>query len=253
MTLVFLGSSDYCLPVLEALHKNFDLKLVVTRPDKPVGRKQILTPSVTKVWAIKNKIKFSEYLNINCDLGIVADFGRIISEEEFNKSKLGTFNIHFSKLPDLRGASPIQSTLLRGDKTAWVTIFKIEKTLDTGPILDQREFPIFPDDTSRTLYTRLFEEVAKYLPTLDFSKKLIPQKGTPTFCKKLTKNDGFVEYSSLLEPRTYNLFRAFYPWPGIWTIYKNKRMKILKCHLEENKLILDQIQFEGKTSKKYTS
>ena len=240
MKIVFFGSSEYCLPILEALKK--DLILVVTRPDKPTGRKQILTPSATKVWALKNKIKFSEYLNINCDLAIVADFGRIIPEEEFNKPKLGTFNIHFSKLPDLRGASPVQTALLRGDKTTWITIFKIEKTLDTGPILDQREFPIFPDDTSQALYTRLFQEVAKYLPTLDFSKKLIPQKGIPTFCKKLTKNDGFVELDG---PNIYNKFRAYFPWPGIWTIKDCKRMKILKCHLENQKLILDQIQFEG--------
>lgn len=259
MKIVFLGSSEYCLPVLEALKK--DLVLVVTRPDKPVGRKQILTPSPTKLWASKNKIPvettIQQYNNLTIDLGIVADFGKIISEEEFNKPKLGTFNIHFSKLPDLRGASPVQSTILRGDTIAWITIFKIEKTLDTGPILDQREFPIFPNDTSQTLYTRFFEEVAKYLPTLDFSKKLIPQKGPPTFCKKLKKEDGFVDWSIIHNTKyiiqIYNKFRAFSPWPGIWTIKDGKRMKILKCHLEENKLILDQIQFEGGKPKPFSA
>ncbi len=244
MKIVFLGSSQYCLPVLEALKK--DLVLVVTRPDKPVGRKQILTPSAVKTWAIKNDVPYGTSLDIACDLGIVADFGRIISPEEFNKPKLGTFNIHFSKLPDLRGASPVQSALLRGDTTAWITIFKIEKTLDTGPILDQRSFPILLDDTAQTLYLRLFEGVAKYINTLDFSGDLTPQIGAPTYCKILTRQDGFVKYSSLLEPRTYNLFRAMSPWPGLWTLKNGKRLKILKCHPAAAGLVLDEVQFEGK-------
>ncbi len=242
MKVIFWGTSKYCLPILESLKKNFDLVLVVTRPDKPVGRKQILTPSPVKLWAIKNDIPIEMSLQ-SPDLAIVADYGQIIPEEIFSKPKLGTFNIHFSKLPDLRGASPVQTALLRGDKTAWITIFKIEKTLDTGPILDQREFPIFPTDTSQTLYTRLFQEAAKYLPTLNFSKKLVPQKGKITFCKKLTKNDGFVE---LDDPNIYNKFRAMYPWPGIWTIKDGKRMKILKCHLGKNELVIDEVQVEGK-------
>src|SRR3989344_5076200 len=142
MTVIFFGTSNYCLPVLDALKQNFDLKMVVTRPDKPVGRKKILTPSATKLWAQKNNIPVATSLTnlemTDLDLGIVADFGSIIPGEIFNKPKLGTFNIHFSKLPDLRGASPIQSTLLRGDTTAWVTIFKLEATLDTGPFLWQK-------------------------------------------------------------------------------------------------------------------
>ncbi|MBI3888044.1 hypothetical protein HY310_03170, partial [Candidatus Microgenomates bacterium] len=220
MKIVFFGTSQYCLPVLEALKDK--LVLVVTRVDKPMGRKQTLTPSTTKQWAIANNVPVSAELNIGCDLAIVADFGRIIPASEFNIPKLGTFNIHFSKLPDLRGATPVQQTLLRGDKTAWVTIFKIEEKLDTGPILDQREFSIFPNDTAGSLYTRLFEEVANYLPTLDFTKPLTPQTGTPTFCKKLTKDDGFIDWKEMLNDKyqmiNYRKYQAFSPWPGIWTI-----------------------------------
>ncbi len=255
LKICFFGSSNYCLPILKILKPQ--LKLIVTREDKPVGRKQILTPSATKTWAEKNNIPVNVILAasriLNCDLGLVADFGQVLPEEIFNKPRLGIFNIHFSKLPDLRGASPVQQTILRGDTTAWVTILKIEKTLDTGPALDQRSFPILPDDTTESLYTRLFEEVAKYITTLDFSAKLTPQSGTPTYCKKLTKEDGFVEFSRLLEPRTYNLFRAMYPWPGIWTIKDGKRLKILKCHLGDNRLIIDEVQFEGKKPQLFIS
>jgi methionyl-tRNA formyltransferase len=275
MKIVFFGTSKYCLPVLDALKPQ--LELVVARPDKPVGRKQILTPCATKIWAIKNNIHLQETTSLEgkFDLGIVADYGRIIPEEEFNIPKLGTFNIHFSKLPDLRGASPVQQTLLRGNKTAWVTIFKIEKTLDTGPVLDQREFPIFPDDTAETLYTRLFEEVAKYLPERIMNYELrimqgeknilIPQDhAKATYCQRLTKQDGFVKWSDIenceLRIENYNHFRAMTPWPGLWTLRpaqgKLQRMKILKCHLDQSSvtghssLVLDEIQFEGKKPEK---
>jgi methionyl-tRNA formyltransferase len=248
VTVVFFGTSDYCLPVLEALKNSFDLKLVVTRADKPTGRKQILTPSATKQWAQANNVPVSEFLDLDCDLGIVADFGRIIPEEEFIRPKLGTFNIHFSKLPDLRGASPVQAAILRGDTKTAITIFRIEKTLDTGPILWQQEFPIESTETAQDLYKKLFGEAAKKIPELDFSSPLIPQVGSPTFCKKLTKEDGRVE---LNDPNIYNKYRAYYPWPGIWTIKDGRRMKILKCHPDNEKLVLDEIQFEGEKPKQW--
>lgn len=255
MKVIFFGTSKYCLPVLETLKASFDLKMIVTREDKPVGRKKVLTPSATKLWAIEHKIPVtSDYIQIpDCDLAIVADYGKIIPEEIFTKPKLGTFNIHFSKLPDLRGASPVQYTLLRGDTDAWITVFKIEKTLDTGPILWQHSFPINPDDTTQTLYIRLFKEAAKILPTLNFAGKLTPQNHSKaTFTKLLTKADGFVKYEDILNSHLstliYNHYRAMTPWPGLWTIKNGKRMIIRNCHLEGEKLILDKIQFEGKTA-----
>lgn len=352
MTLIFFGTSDYCLPVLDVLNLNFNLKLVVTRPDKPVGRKKILTPSATKLWAQKNNVPVVTPENLNAgttnqknlinqilgagvveflseseklrrhlvprqsgdsrknltsqhpqtppDLAIVADFGQLIPKEIFSLPRLGTFNIHFSKLPDLRGASPVQACLLRGDTTAWITIFQLEETLDTGPILWQKEYPIFPTETAGDLYTRLFQEVAKELPEIInlLAANRLPltaQFGTPTFCKKFTKDDGFIEWNVVQKARkgenllfeelpeiqqqalkTINCklrivnckflldhYRAVSPWPGLWTLVPtvnrepdstvNRRMKILKCHLEEKRLVLDEIQFEGKKPQPYTN
>lgn len=251
MRVVFFGTSKYCLPVLYCLKENFDLKQVVVLPDQPVGRKKILTPCATKVWAQQNNIPYSETLDVDCDFGLVADYGRIIKEETFSKPRLGCFNIHFSRLPDLRGASPVQSTLLRGDTTAWITIIKIDSGLDTGPILWQKEYSINPDDTTETLYTRLFQEAASELSKIDFEGNLTEQDHSKaTFCKMLTRQDGFVELSQIEKPETYNVYRAMTPWPGLWTIKDGKRMKALKCHLSGDKLILDEIQFEGKTPQK---
>jgi len=249
MKVVFFGTSKYCLPILDALKNNFDLMEVVVMPDRPVGRKKIMAPCATKTWAIENNVPFSETLDTDCDFGVVADYGRIIKPEVFSKPRLGLFNIHFSKLPDLRGASPVQTTLLRGDTTAWITIIKINEGLDTGPILWQKEYPISPDDTTETLYTRLFKDVAKEIPIINFEGKLIEQDHTKaTFCKMLTREDGFIDYKYISDPQNYNKFRAYTPWPGIWSIKDGKRMKILKCHLgsKGDGLILDLVQFEGK-------
>src|SRR3989344_6971833 len=231
---VFFGTSDYCLPILESLRQNFDLKLVVTRPDKPVGRKKVLTPSATKTWAIEHKISvitpetlkkdtqsqiglISQIRQIHPDFAVVSDFGLIIPEAIFNLPRYGTVNIHFSKLPDLRGPSPVQFTLLRGDTEAWITIFKLEnppeleKKMDSGPILWQKSYPIEPDDTTGSLYSRLFDKVAQELPKIiaSYSSGLTPlvsQDHTKaTFCHFLTKDDGFVKYEDLGKPATYNV------------------------------------------------
>lgn len=313
MRIIFFGTSDYCLPVLESLHKNFDLKLVVTRPDRPVGRKGILTPSATKVWAKENKIpvampetlkkdtedriKLAKLLNdIKPDVAVVSDYGLIIPEKIFTLPKFGTVNIHFSKLPDLRGPSPVQFALLRGDKEAWITIFKLENPpeleikMDSGPIIFQQPYPILSNDTTETLYRRLFIEVAKELTRIcnEFTLNKLPlitqEHKNATFCRFLTKDDGFIEWKTLdkaisgkriaeselpkiqqeslatksvsvksvLDPlkSVYNFHRAMTPWPGIWTLRqaqgKPQRMIIRKCHIKGEKLVLDEVQFEGK-------
>lgn len=258
MRVVFFGTSNYCLPVLEILKKSFDLVQVITRPDRPVGRKQILMASAVKTWAIQNQVPVTTELKpVEADLAIVADFGKIIPPEIFNKPVGGTLNIHFSKLPDLRGPSPVQNTLLRGDTTAWITVFKIDEHMDTGPILWQKSYPIKPDDTTETLYRRLFSEVANELPeilTLDkFS--LQPEKGA-TYTKFITKQDGFVDWEKIKSggQEVYKQFRAMTPWPGLWSIHPNgKRIIIRNCHLDDGKLVLDDVQFEGKRPEKFNS
>lgn len=327
LSVVFFGTSDYCLPILESLNLNFNLRFIITRPDKPIGRKKILTPSATKTWALGHQIFvltpatlkkdtpdraliLKQFSSETIDLAVVADYGLIIPSEIFNKPRLGTLNIHFSKLPDLRGPSPVQFTLLRGDTKAWITIFKLENPpelkikMDSGPILHQNPFPIKLNDTTESLYSRLFQAASQSLPQVirDYSHpshlSLTPQDHSKaTYTRFLTRNDGFIEWSllnqalqgqtlqtapvspikiqqeaiktkqniSIFENSTdlgiskrqdnpisnlFDFYRAVTPWPGLWTIYPNgKRMKILKCHLEEKKIVLDLIQFEGEKPK----
>jgi methionyl-tRNA formyltransferase len=266
---IFFGSSNYCLPLLETLKPR--LKLVITKPDQPIGRKQTLTPSAVKVWAQKNAVPVAtpaarEELttilrNIVVDLGIVADFGMIIPKEAFFLPKLGIFNIHFSKLPEFRGPSPVQFTLWRGDKIAWITIFKLKHypdlkiKMDSGPILWQKSCSINSDDTTSSLYTRLFEEIAKKISKINFEGSLTEQDHSKaTYTRFLARQDGFVDYSKIADSRfctqVYNQYRAMHPWPGLWTIKDGRRMKILKCHMGDSRLVIDEIQFEGKSPQK---
>lgn len=311
MKTVFFGSSDYCLPILEALKKT--LQLVVTRPGKPVGRKRIVTPSPVYLWATKNNIRAitpstlkkdspdrllveSILKQVNPDIAVVADYGLILPEAIFNLPTHGTFNVHFSRLPELRGPSPVQFTLLQGQMRAWTTIFKLENPpelaikMDTGPILYQNSSPIFLDDTTSSLYTRLFNDVGAIINAmldehLKFGEKLTAQDHSKaTYCRFLTREDGFISWTTLqkalngdtveindlpkiqqealvIAPQgekitpcpVYHFFQAVTPWPGMWTIdASGKRLKILKCRHHGKKLLVEEIQFEGKTPQKST-
>lgn len=216
---IFFGSSDYCLPVLKALNKNFKLLVIITRPDKPVGRKKVLTPSLPKQFALSHNIqvftpKDKESLlvlqekikNLNPDIGIVADYGLIIPKEIYTLPRSKTLNIHFSKLPEFRGPSPVQYTILSGKKSAWISILFVTEELDAGDILWQKEAKLFNNEViqqsshyaTETLYKKLFNITALELPSvlsLYAQKKLKPQKQDhkkATYTKLLTRNDGYI-------------------------------------------------------------
>lgn len=208
MRLIFFGSSNYCFPVLESLDKNFQLTTVITKPN-----------SAAQQFAISHQIKFytpqdknellhliSQIRHIRPDLAIVADYGLIIPPEIFNIPKHKTLNIHFSRLPDLRGPSPVQYVILRGDKSAWITIIIMERGMDTGDIIWQKEVKLSSDqaierssnETTESLYKKLFNIAASELPSI-ISKyvqnKLKPTKqnhAKATYTKILAREDGFI-------------------------------------------------------------
>lgn len=195
-------------------------------------------------------------MELQTDIAVVADYGLIIPQEIFTLPRLQTVNVHFSKLPDLRGASPVQFTILRGDSTAWITIQRMAVTLDTGDIVRQQDYPLSGKETTGELYTKLFNNAGKIISEVlnRFalgSLSSIPQEHThATFTRKLSKEDGFIPYElfqlaytekqateeqlsswplyvsivKALQPTTYTLqqrlyaaFRALNPWPGLWT------------------------------------
>ncbi|MDD5031889.1 MAG: methionyl-tRNA formyltransferase, partial [Patescibacteria group bacterium] len=165
--IIFAGTPDFAVPGFKAIlnDKNFKILSVITQPDKPTGRKQILTPSAIKIEAQKNNIPVwqpnkiaeikEEIKKADPDLVVLIAYGQIIPQEILDIPRFGWINVHGSLLPRWRGAACVQAPILAGDKKTGITIMKIAKGLDTGPILKQTEIKIDPEETAETLHDKL--------------------------------------------------------------------------------------------------
>ena len=268
MKIVFFGTPDYVLPILTSLHKKFvsgpgvsPIAAVVTQSPKPTGRKQILTYSPVDKWAHEHKIDIfyqsSELIknSVKADIGVLAAYGEIIPKIVIDTFPHGILVVHPSLLPKYRGASPIQGAIANGDKQVGVTIIKMDEKMDHGPIVSQFKEETKPDDTTDTLRARLFErskEVIAEMIEPYLQGKIKPKEQNhdeATYTKIITKQDGFIEAESFTSEaaKAERFIRAMQPWPQAWTLIGKKRLKILKAHLENGKLILDEVQLEGKS------
>lgn len=248
---IFFGTPEFVIPICDALLDMSEVKFVgvVSTPDKPVGRKQIITPSPVKEWAQNHDIPVYTISQfplpiIQPDLGILAAYGQIIPQEIIDLFPKGILVIHPSLLPKYRGASPIQTAILNGDPKTGYSIIKMDAKMDHGPIVYQFEEEIKSNDTSLDLYNRIFTKTAEVLKTVipDYSEgKIIPQEqneNEATYCKILTKQDGYFELENPPSKEKFELMiRAYSPWPGIWTLHQEKRIKFLPNNM---------IQIEGK-------
>lgn len=263
LRIVFFGTPDFVIPVLETLDKHFTLVGIVTTQDQKVGRKQILTPTSVKQWAIKNNIPVvaeGELSSLHPDLFVVAAFGKIIGKKILEIPKFGAINIHPSLLPKYRGASPIQSAIFHGDKESGVSMIKMDEEMDHGKILYVKNIILSNEDTFDSLSIKMFQVAAGALPSVieDYVReKLHPvaQDDTKaTFCDHITKHHGYFDSDppagGLPSPEKIDrMIRAYYPWPGVWTRLRLKasdgQAKIVK--LLPNKMI----QVEGKNPVSY--
>ncbi len=246
--IIFFGTPEFVTPILESLKQNFEVSAVVTAADQLVGRKQVLTPSAIKIKAqelgIKNiftpaKLKDPEFISaissLEPDLFIVSAYGKIIPQTVLDLPKNGALNVHPSKLPQYRGASPIQSAILNGDKDSALTIIKMDAEVDHGPIVLQEPVAISDQDNLATLSNKMFSLAAEVLVTLipDFIEGKVKLKEQDhqkaTFCKILTKQDGYFSIDNPPSKEQLDrMIRAYYPWPNAWTIwkFKNKDLRI---------------------------
>ncbi|OGM82063.1 methionyl-tRNA formyltransferase [Candidatus Woesebacteria bacterium RIFOXYB1_FULL_47_31] len=268
MKIVFFGTPDYVLPILTSLHKKFvsgpgvsPIAAVVTQSPKPTGRKQILTYSPVDKWAHEHKIDIfyqsSELIknSVKADIGVLAAYGEIIPKIVIDTFPHGILVVHPSLLPKYRGASPIQGAIANGDKQVGVTIIKMDEKMDHGPIVSQFKEETKPDDTTDTLRARLFERSKDVIVEMIepyLQGKIKPKEQNhdeATYTKIITKQDGFIEAESFTSEaaKAERFIRAMQPWPQAWTLIGKKRLKILKAHLESGKLILDEVQLEGKS------
>jgi len=272
ISIIYFGSSEYSLYALNALYlKRFNILAVVTAPDKPVGRKQEISPTEVKKWAKKHRVpvltprnkkelevKISRFCkDCEVDFFVVCVYKMMLSKKVLELSKYGSLNIHPSILPKYRGSSPVQEAIANGDRKTGVSIILMDEKMDHGPIVGRIGQIIKIDDTADILYKKLFEKGADLLIKVmcGIIKGLItplPQDDSrATYTKILTREDGKIDWK-WSDEKIERFIRAMGKWPGTWTEVKmsggnkHKRLKILKAHTKGDKLVFDRVQLEGK-------
>ena len=245
MNVVFMGTPDYAVRILRHLKEaGFNIKAVFTQPDKPVGRKQILTPSEVKIYAqnelvgvpvftpntLKDEAVVAELKAFEPKFIVVAAYGKILPKSVLDVATC--INLHASILPKYRGASPIQSAILAGEKQTGVTAMLMDAGLDTGDMLDFI-YTSCESKMSSELFSELGELggelIVKVLRNFENLKSQKQDESEATHCKKISKSDGLFSFDEEAG-QIYNKFRALTPWPGI---YLASGLKILSLELSE--------------------
>lgn len=241
---VFMGTPDFAVPCLDALNEyGCNVKLVVTQTDKPSGRGRKLSPPPVKSVALKfgypvsqpqsvrTEVFYKELETLAPDLLVVVAFGHILPKKILEIPRYGAINVHASLLPKYRGPAPIQWAIINGETETGVTTMLMDKGLDTGEILLSKKCPIYPDDTAQTLHDRLSAESADILKgTLkgfeNQTIRPIPQQhALATYAPMLSKEDGHIDWA-LPAVKIERFVRGMSPWPGAFTFYNDKRLKI---------------------------
>ncbi len=256
LRIIYMGTPQFAVPALSALIKGaapgvllpegYEIATVITRPDKPAGRGRDIVFSPVKQTALEHNIpvwqpgsfKKAEHsaslAQYGADLYIVAAFGQILPQSVLDQPRYGTLNIHASLLPKYRGADPIAEAILQGDKETGVSIMKLDVGIDTGPVLLRRSIPLTEDETTRSLTPKLADLGAQAL--LEALPGWIAGTITPqqqdeqraTHTRMLKKEDGALNWQ-LPASALARQVRAYDPWPGTYTHWKGKLLKILKA------------------------
>lgn len=247
MKIVFFGTANVALPILEALRKEHEILAVITTPDSVAGRKQEMQESPVSALAtdlklsllkpetVKNNPEFIAGLQkMGADIFVVVAYGKILPLEIINLPKHKTINVHFSMLPKYRGPSPMQAALLNGDSETGISIFILDENVDSGPLLFQEPVVIDSGDNLFTLSDKLARKSAQVINSVvaDYaSGKITPLPQTAegvTETKIITKADGKIDWNKPSQ-EIYNQFRAFFLWPNIWTTWNGQVLKITEC------------------------
>ncbi|MFH1670114.1 MAG: methionyl-tRNA formyltransferase [Patescibacteria group bacterium] len=246
-SIIFCDTPKFAVPSLEALIADsaFSVDLVITQPDKPVGRKQELTSPPVKKCAQSHGIFVAQPDNLNSDLSaleshnpdflVTVAYGQILKEPILDLPNIASVNIHPSLLPHWRGASPIQHAILAGDHETGVTLQEMTDELDAGPILAQVTTVIEERETATSLHDRLSTLSAQLL--IDTLKKPLDPKpqdeSQVTFCQKLTRKDGEVDLYAMTAEEIDRHVRALVPWPGVRGFFNGTELKLIETSLKE--------------------
>ena len=246
LKVIFMGTPEFAVPVLEALIEHTHVIMVVTQPDKEVGRHHELVAPPIKELALKNNIEvyqpqkirkeFEPVVKAKPDLIVTCAYGQIIPEEILNTPELGCINVHASLLPKLRGGAPIHHAIIDGlDKTG-ITIMYMDKNMDTGDIITKEEIPILDTDNVGTLHDKLSilgkELLVRTLPSIAIgSNPRIPQNNDEaTFAWNITREEEHIDFNATAR-EVFNKVRGLYPWPKAYTVINGDEVKVLECFI----------------------
>ena len=249
MRVVFMGTPEFSVGALKALYNaGHEIVAVFTQPDKPKGRKMILTAPPVKTVAeelnipvfqpksVKTEEAYELVESFNADVIVVVAYGKILPTSILNVARYGCINIHASVLPRHRGAAPIQWSIVSGDRVTGVTTMQMDEGIDTGDILQISQTPISNDDDGGTLHDRLSlmgaELICKTLEAIE-NGEIAPQKqddSLATYAPIITREMGKIDFSKTAE-QIHNLVRGFTPWPAAYTFLNGKRLKVYKTEV----------------------
>ena len=248
LKIVFMGTPDFAVPILEALIEKYGVMAIVTQPDKEVGRERILMPTPIKkvgndhtilvLQPKKIREEYEEIISLEPDIIITCAYGQIIPKEILNAPRLGCINVHASLLPKLRGGAPIHRAIINGFSKTGITIMYMNEGMDKGDIISQREIAIEESDTAETLHDKLSvlgrDLLLDTLPSIiDGTNKRIPQEESEaTYGFNITREDEHISFDKTSR-QIYNQIRGLNSWPGAYVTLNGKILKIWASRIGE--------------------
>ena len=245
------ATPDVAIPTLNWLHTSgHELVRVISQPDRPAGRGQSLRSSAVSQWAIDAGVDLVRPRAIedldraieDLDLLVTIGYGRILPEQSLSLPTFGCINLHFSLLPQYRGAAPVQRALEAGEKQTGVTVFKLDPGMDTGPIYSSRVIDIDPAFRSSELFTQLavfgVEVVREAIELIAAGAKPLEQNGKASLAGKISKEEAKIDWN-LPANVTLNKIRGFYPAPIAWTVFRDQTLKISSAKIHNQSIKLE--------------
>lgn len=255
MKVVFMGTPEFSVNILNNLIKNHEVVLVVSQPDKPKGRNKVLEPTPVKKVALENNIEVFQPINIKEDYQLILDrnpdiivtcaYGQMIPEEVLKYPKYKSMNIHSSLLPKYRGGAPMHRAIINGDKETGITIMYMEKKMDSGDIIRQEKTIISDLDTLETIHDRLSligaDLIIDVLNDIDNISPIKQDERLVTYAKVISRDEELLDFNETAR-NIFNKVRGLYPYPSTYFTLNDLTIKVYKVNYEEK--VLDGVNGE---------
>ena len=249
INVVFMGTPDFAVPILEVLIKNTNVKLVVTKPDAYVGRKKVLTYSPVKIKALENDIPvfqpinikndFAEIIKYQPDLIVTCAYGRIVPKDILSLPRLGCINVHASILPKYRGGAPIHHAIINGEAETGITIMYMDEGMDTGDIIEIAKIPILAIDNVESMHDKLSKLGSSLLENVlpdivsGLNKRVKQNDDEATYAKIIKRSDEHLDFNTGAI-NIFNKVRGLNSWPLANLILEGEEIKVINGYVGED-------------------